>query len=73
MSTSLAACGLSRRDWLKWGAASLGMPLTIWPGRVAAQATDDLTSRKRAFLKRFLYSRDDLDACLAYDAERAGG
>lgn len=67
----------SRRDWLKWGAACLGTQLTMWPGRVAAQSANDLTSRKRAFLKRFLYSRDDLDACLAgkgfhfsrYDAE----
>jgi hypothetical protein len=44
---------------------------------VTAQSGNDLTSRKRAFLKRFLYSRDELDACLAgkgfhfsrYDAE----
>lgn len=77
MSKSFPSHGLNRRDWLKWGAASLGMPLTMWPVRGSAQAADDLTSRKRAFLKRFLYSRDDLDACLAgkgfyfsrYDAE----
>jgi hypothetical protein len=77
MSKSFPSRGLNRRDWLKWGAACVGMPLTMLSGRVAAQAADDLTRRKRAYLKRFLYSRDDLDACLAgkgfyfsrYDAE----
>jgi hypothetical protein len=72
-----SACGLSRRDWLKWGAACLGVRLAIWSGRVAAQSAEALTRRKRDFLKRFLYTRDDLDACLAgkgspfsrYDAE----
>jgi hypothetical protein len=39
--------------------------LAVWPGRVAAQSEDALTNRKRTFLKRFLYARDDLDACLA--------
>jgi hypothetical protein len=35
------------------------------PTRVTAKSAEDLTNRKRAFLKRFLYSRDELDACLA--------
>ena len=72
-----SACRLSRRDWLKWGAACLGLRLATGPRSVAAQSAEALTKRKRDFLKRFLYSRDDLDACLAgkgfyfsrYDAE----
>jgi hypothetical protein len=62
---------------LKWGATCLGAQLAAWPSRVAAEPADALMSRKRAYFKRFLYSRDDLDACLAgkgfffskYDAE----
>lgn len=77
MSSTCVSRGLSRRDWLKWNAACLGTQLTMCCDRVAAQSANDLTSRKRAFLKRFLYSREDLDACLAgkgfhfsrYDAE----
>ncbi len=69
--------GPSRRDWLKWGPACLGMQLELGPGCVAAPSAEGLTSRMRAFLKRFLYAREDLDACLAgkgfpfsrYDAE----
>jgi hypothetical protein len=65
MSNLRRSGGPSRRDWLKWGAACLGVPLTMWPGRVAARSASDLTSRKRAYFKRFVYARDDLDACLA--------
>jgi hypothetical protein len=58
-------------------ASVLAANLLWWSGSVVAQSTEDLTSRKRAFLKRFLYTRDEIDACLAgkgfpfsrYDAE----
>jgi hypothetical protein len=53
------------------------MQLAVGPGRGAAQSAEALASRKRAFLRRFLYAQGDLDACLAekgfpfsrYDAE----
>src|SRR5713101_2719752 len=69
MLATRASCSrISRRDWLS-GAAALGT--TLLSSRLVSGAADteptaeQVAERKRAYLRRLLYSREDLTAWLA--------